>query len=482
MTKLLLLDDSVTIQKVVRLTFASQPTFEIETVRTEAEARSFLMKKKPDLVIGYARFCADRTAQFFDEIQKNGTDVLVLAESNENKDNFERVGLKHFLKKPFLSEELKKNVANLLQKLRGAPTASEPLEEKFFQVSPALPPPPPPITLRNAAPRPPEKPPKPAFVGGAAARLDFLQETGLAGQDSDSPLEWNSSASPFAAQEQSIEMENPFALETSEPSTPDLPPLTMDVDALEKSYRATLSEPPPSAPRIAPAPKSFAPVATSATNAPLPTPNLSVAPNASSSAASTSVFSGEDPTLTFTGHKEERKKQENREFESGSEAKKRIVTGEWATQIELPSEPLGPLVLEDVVVNTPYHLPAKEFHESVVTQLIDTAKPHSSTQNPMIQSSTSHSSASEVQEMVDEALMRALERAVPAKIESKIEAHWPRLCADVTGRLKPEVTNLLNGWVEKELRAEIQKMIGKEFLGIAKDVVREEIRRLLEEK
>ncbi|NBO37983.1 response regulator [bacterium] len=114
MARILLLDDSPTMHRVVRLTFADDPRMEISVARTPAEADQTLSAQQPDLLIAYVRFAGMVDTRFFESLKFVTPRILLLAESEENLDAFTRAGFHSVLRKPFHSDELRHAVEELL--------------------------------------------------------------------------------------------------------------------------------------------------------------------------------------------------------------------------------------------------------------------------------------------------------------------------------------------------------------------------------
>lgn len=492
MTRVLLLDDSLTILKVVRLTFTSTPGVVVDVAKTEAEAREALAKTPPDVVIGYARFCNERTVDFFEEVRSSCKNIVVLTESNENIQGFVSRGFSRFLKKPFHSEELRKAVGEDMPsaKAPSSPTvdAKTPFEvssevsslelseaqdkpttiAKLSQmvppnevptVRPSTPPPPPP--LRQGTLRAP--PHTPGFDGGAATRL----------------------APPPPPQA-------PSDFEVG------IPQITMDVESLERSYRATLTQRAKSEgaseATVVTAPKVVAVSEKASThNAEAQSTVRSVAPEVDSPLSFTlprqhstqSPDSNED-TITFSG------------VGAGAELSlpdpQALESWKAPVAIELGAPPSEPMELEDVVVSTP--APARSDADGFTNPFRGTRPDPAAPRNRSAFHSLGMSgggsggiSRAEIEATIDDVLMRSLERAVPAKIESKFDQEWNRMALDVAGRLKgdvaaamrQELSSTLRSVIENEVRRELQSWMSREVVGMAKEVVREEIRRLIEE-
>ncbi|NBW82609.1 response regulator, partial [bacterium] len=194
MAKILLLDDSPTMHRVVRLTFADDHRLEIAVARSRAEADQTLSLQPPELIIAYVRFDGLTDPRYFQTLRMVTSRVLLLAESEENLDQFTRAGFDRVLRKPFHSDELRQVVEDMLNQdgptveySVASPLAGEPVEQSSFQL-PVPPPPPPPSSLSpqraTQAYQPKSNPPEqanaqPSFAG---SDLDvFSRPGGLTG-------------------------------------------------------------------------------------------------------------------------------------------------------------------------------------------------------------------------------------------------------------------------------------------------------------
>jgi CheY-like chemotaxis protein len=130
--RILLADDSVTIQKVIELTFMDED-YEVRAVSNGDEAVALLAEVRPDFVIadvhmpganGY-EVCR-RSKQLQPQIP-----VLLLVGTFEpfDEDQARSAGADSFLKKPFDSQELLQRVEELLAQGAPAPAAAAPPEE-----------------------------------------------------------------------------------------------------------------------------------------------------------------------------------------------------------------------------------------------------------------------------------------------------------------------------------------------------------------
>jgi CheY-like chemotaxis protein len=184
MKRILVADDSVTIQKVIALTFADEP-FEVQSVGTGAEALELMKSYTPDIVLadvimpqmnGYELCRAVKQQEATAAIP-----VLLLAGTFEAFDEGEAssVGADGFITKPFESGELIDKVNSLLGggtapaaavPQPGMPAAAPPVESAppVPQVTAPVPPPP------AAA-----VPPSVADAGGPEPDIwDILSDTG----------------------------------------------------------------------------------------------------------------------------------------------------------------------------------------------------------------------------------------------------------------------------------------------------------------
>jgi CheY-like chemotaxis protein len=122
--KILLADDSVTIQKVVELTFMDED-YEVAAVSNGDEALAQLDELAPDLVIADVHMPGADGYQVCREVKQKrpGLPVLLLVGTFEpfQEEDVEAAGADGFLKKPFDSQELLRRVEELL--------AAAPVEE-----------------------------------------------------------------------------------------------------------------------------------------------------------------------------------------------------------------------------------------------------------------------------------------------------------------------------------------------------------------
>lgn len=128
--KLLLADDSVTIQKVVNLTFADEG-IEVITAGDGDAAMQMLFETAPDLVMADVNMPGLNGYQVCEQIKQNenlkNTPVILLVGSFEpfDEDEARRVGADDFLTKPFQSiRQLVNKVSTLLESAANGETAA----------------------------------------------------------------------------------------------------------------------------------------------------------------------------------------------------------------------------------------------------------------------------------------------------------------------------------------------------------------------
>jgi len=160
--KILLADDSITIQKVIELTFSDED-FEVVTVSNGRLAVEKVQEVRPDLVLCDIIMPEKDGYEVCDFIKKNPATaqipVLLLTGAFEpfDQERASRVGCDGFLAKPFEPQTLIAKVKELL-KAGGRPAASRPA------AAPA-----PAAAYSPPTPTPPSRPPAPAHYAPAAA-------------------------------------------------------------------------------------------------------------------------------------------------------------------------------------------------------------------------------------------------------------------------------------------------------------------------
>jgi CheY-like chemotaxis protein len=157
MNRILVADDSVTIQKVIALTFADEP-FEVQSVGTGAEALELVKSWKPDIVLadvimpqmnGYELCRAVKQLE-----ETSSVPVLLLAGTFEafDEDEAKSVGANDFITKPFESGELIEKVKTLIGSVPAAAPGSGAAPEVVPQTVPDAPAPPPTAPVEASEP------------------------------------------------------------------------------------------------------------------------------------------------------------------------------------------------------------------------------------------------------------------------------------------------------------------------------------------
>ncbi|MEY3903226.1 MAG: hypothetical protein RL189_2532, partial [Pseudomonadota bacterium] len=220
MARILLLDDSPTMHRVVRLTFADDQRMEISVARDRNEADQNLSSRKTDLIIAYLRFDGLTDPRYFESLRLVTPRILLLAESEENIEPYARVGLNNVLRKPFHSDELRQTVEDMLAQ-NGSSTEIAPAPSATAS-APMVPPAPPPGFSAPVAP--PAPPPRssapvapPAPPSGFSAPVAPPASSGSRPQVNSS--EQTSSAEPPKANEPQITLDLSFMQMSIEPQS-----------------------------------------------------------------------------------------------------------------------------------------------------------------------------------------------------------------------------------------------------------------------
>ncbi|HKC13380.1 MAG TPA: response regulator, partial [Vicinamibacteria bacterium] len=177
--KILLADDSITIQKVIELTFSDED-FDVVTVGNGRLAVEKVQEVRPDVVLCDIIMPEKDGYEVCDFIKRNASlshiPVLLLTGAFEpfDQERAARVGCDGFLAKPFEPETLIAKVKDLLKKaasrtvssagLRTPPLAAEPFPAPSREPEPA-----PPVPT-SISPGPPARPPEPIPFPTAAVR------------------------------------------------------------------------------------------------------------------------------------------------------------------------------------------------------------------------------------------------------------------------------------------------------------------------
>ncbi len=215
--KLLLADDSITIQKVIGITFANED-YELTIVDNGDAALEKAKASRPDLVLADVYMPGKNGYELCGEIKNNpsfkGVPVLLLTGTFEpfDEDRARSVGADDWIAKPFESQALIDKVEKLLsQPSKAVPAA--PATKTPSAPAPAKPPASPPqaagkapIAVAAAAAQPKPAGPKPEVdLWGEMAEADLEMD--------ETPLEVDEALfeEPLAAEEEAFELEGPDA-------------------------------------------------------------------------------------------------------------------------------------------------------------------------------------------------------------------------------------------------------------------------------
>lgn len=184
--RVLVADDSTTIQKVIKIAFARHP-LEVVEASSFAEALSSCARRLPQLLILDATLPGAQGPRDFKKLREDagGVPVILFIGSYDAVDEgaFRAVGIHNILKKPFDSASLVQMVEDLLQmnsgtrEKQGTETAFPP--SGFAAPVPSYPPPPKHPTMYLS----PDVPPPPGGRGGFASA-----ENSYSGRSSEAPI------------------------------------------------------------------------------------------------------------------------------------------------------------------------------------------------------------------------------------------------------------------------------------------------------
>ena len=294
MTKTILLaDDSVTIQKVIELTFMDED-YEVATAGNGEEALERLEEMTPDVVIADVHMPG---ASGFDVAKRSkqlhpDTPVLLLVGTFEPFDeaDYQASGADSYLKKPFDSQELLQRVGSLLEAAPAAEQAAAQPEPSAFAAAPTeslLPPLEVDLDAEEEAPAPAATAQEETVWGAGTARLtppDDLAGTravpGLAAQETVRPMAeepFPELGSPRAGSQGDDQIFSGLGFGEGDGSSEVPPP----PDLLQDEAGGPAAEPVPAAPSFGAAPAASREAADEVTASGVPAP----APAAATAAA-----------------------------------------------------------------------------------------------------------------------------------------------------------------------------------------------------
>lgn len=445
MVKILLLDDSSLIHRVVNLTLEKTKEFKVTIGKTPPEAQTHLDHAPFDLVIAYIRFDKTQGIEFIKQLNMKVRQLLVLVDSTEDAQLLAEHGVCQTLRKPFNHNQLLQAVGSLLGH-QPTPPQDTPTTE-MSPPPPMMPPPPP--------------PPRPM----ARSRVETSNELPIDKEENSQIRHFDveeismtfappASAMPFA-NTRSAKSQSPG--ETSERKR-EIPEVTMDLDSLTDSFRSTIPD--------LPAPFDSSP--------------------------------DEEPGQSSFGHEDtvsRRPKFQLHESDEPEESKEFEEPESETKPTRQFSEDSGVSIqFADIENSTP------EFEvEDVVTHRRNKKNRHPSAEYR--EAETPIESQPQVDEaMVEEVLFRVIERTVPAKIEARLDSVWPEIveafvkknASDISSeailRIKNEIADdVAQAAVERVLVAAQEQAVqafrdwGRNHLAnLAKEELRKQIQELLE--
>ncbi len=193
--KILLADDSITIQKVISITFTGED-YELEIVGDGESTVSKIKEIKPDLIIADVSM-PKKNGYEICEIVKNDPNlkhipVMLLAGTFEplNEEEARRVGSDDYMVKPFESQELIDKVEEIFSR----PTAVQPqVGEAAFEAAPPAP--------ETRPPAPPEVWEEGDFIGAKESAGKEVEEL-LEGAILDEPVKEHKAGEPLEKMEE----------------------------------------------------------------------------------------------------------------------------------------------------------------------------------------------------------------------------------------------------------------------------------------
>lgn len=282
MKRILLLDDSPTIQRVVTMSFTQEKGYEVRTASTPVAAQEVLNSFSPNIVVAYIRFMGEPKPELFHGLSERVPAVLLLAESSEPLEGFQKAGFENFLRKPFHTEELKKAIEAVLEKAPTSQVVSS-TTDSFSNLEsthgnkktteetasagvetprPMVPPPPPPLRKGVSTERtseaheartvvPPPPPVKAAQVAEVRNEPSQELEPPKTKVPPPPPRKSNTSFAEFSQNQNETYTpmaESHFTNFSRQPLPENRPATTLDTEALERAYRKSMGTPTPPRP------------------------------------------------------------------------------------------------------------------------------------------------------------------------------------------------------------------------------------------
>ena len=417
MAKIMLLDDSPVMHRVVKLTFADDPRMEIAVARTAEEAEQALASGHTDLIIAYARFVSDSPVSYFEALSFASPRILLLAEDDENMEPFIQNGFNSILRKPFHSDELRTVVEELMA-VEVGPLVKKSKEPRRQPPAPPTPPAPP---ARSSAPTPPAPPARSSAPTPPAppARSSAPDTPETFSKRAEASAAWVDSDETTRAIEE-VNLRNENLGSGAQSARKSEPQITLDLSGL----------------------RQLAMENTAATSRPQ------------------FQFSDSEDSLKSTTVKEnfsevnpEHSEAKSKDF-SRRDAKRSIDPVEWDET---------PMHLENVMVST-----RMDNHGARVTS-----------EHQLTREDVETIVEEKVASAVDRAVRLALNATLPELRQAVVNEVSQRAVEQLSGELI-ELRQTLRNSLSAELKELSSQWLRRETPSLAKDVIREEIRRVIE--
>jgi CheY-like chemotaxis protein len=427
MAKIMLLDDSPVMHRVVKLTFADDPRMEIAVARNPEEAEQSLANGHTDLIIAYARFVGDSPVSYFEALSFASPRILILAEDDENMEPFIQSGFNSILRKPFHSDELRTVVEELLSSNSGMASKPKP--------QPPKPPPIPPA--RSGAPTPPAPPPASAAPARNSAPTPPAPPRASAAPARSSAPSTGSDFSTNGAFSSSLHEQDETTRELEDTSVNHNASNTGANSAAQASFKAE--------------------------------PRITLDLSGLRQLALENTLATSRPHLQFTEEEDSlnQKPQSLKRTEktlSGSKAEKAVFSkNEMASGIEPSEWDDSPMALENVMVST-----RLENHGAAASQAYQLS--HEDVETIV---------EGKVATAVDRAVRQALNETLPELRQAVVNEVSQRAVEQLSAELL-ELRQALRNSMSAELKELSSQWLRRETPSLAKDVIREEIRRVIE--
>lgn len=490
MIKILLCDDSLTIQKVVRLTFMDSKYYELVVANQVDEARGVLRNFEPDVVLLYANFVDENISDFASQFRFPKSQFIILTEHKDESEisEFKDLGFNRFLKKPFQTDELYRMV-----------NRSAGIDVPSLSLPPGSRPPNPPRSKHPLmSMNPPDIRPvtakggQPASTGMPSVTLDFSsiqkKKSQKAKTDILVPKIPSPPPPPSKASEESpqLQFEDPeFGAEISSNFNDDQGGFSEQGEKQTVTMKKIVEDPESQMDVTLSHEEGISFQVTEADQNELDEQN--------------GMEMSEDLQFGF-----EPTKQNNAVNLNASTLRQATTrVPESAPKERSASQRSTKSVSIDEQDAQEFEITDRRVHSTTSrqSQASDPTSKGKSEKTGRLGGMAAEMIRAEIQESVNNTLFRVIERAVPAKIDAKIEQDWDRFVIRTTDKVKVEVLSNLKGWMDQELtemkaqvltmmrealkpqlKQVLEQWLSREAINITKEIAAQEIRNLLEEE